>query len=58
MAAAAAAQAAAGAQGAGMTAVLFVAANDHDAQQTTADLVVRHFDELPAALGSLTCAGC
>ena len=41
-----------------MAAVLFVAANDHDARQTTADLVVRHFDELPAALGSLTCPGC
>jgi putative hydrolase of the HAD superfamily len=48
----------AGAQGAGMAAVLFVAANDHDARDTTADLVVRHFDELPAALGSLTCPGC
>lgn len=48
----------AGAQGAGMAAVLFVAANDHDAHDTTADLVVRHFDELPAALGNLTCPGC
>jgi FMN phosphatase YigB (HAD superfamily) len=48
----------AGAQAAGMAAVLFVAANDHDARDTTADLVVRHFDELPAALGSLICPGC
>lgn len=48
----------AGAQAAGMSAVLFIAANNHDAPTTTADLVVRHFDELPAALGGLTCAGC
>ncbi len=48
----------AGAQGAGMSAVLFVAANNHDAPTTSADLVVRHFDELPAALGGLICAGC
>ena len=48
----------AGAQAAGMAAVLFVAANDHDARDTTADLVVRRFDELPAALGGFTCAGC
>jgi len=48
----------AGAQAAGMSAVLFVGANNRDAATTTADLVVRHFDELPAALGSLTCAGC
>ena len=48
----------AGAQAAGMSAVLFVAANDHDARSTTADLVARHFDELPAALGGFTCPGC
>lgn len=48
----------AGAQGAGMSAVLLVAANNHDATRTTADLVVRHFDELPSALGGFTCAGC
>jgi putative hydrolase of the HAD superfamily len=48
----------AGAQAAGMSAVLFVGSNNSDAARTTADLVVRHFDELPAALGGLTCAGC
>jgi hypothetical protein len=41
-----------------MSAVHFIGANDHDAPHTTADLLVRHFDELPAALGGLTCAGC
>lgn len=48
----------AGAQAAGMSAVLFIGANNHDARSTTADLVVRHFDELPAKLGGLVCAGC
>lgn len=48
----------AGAQAAGMHAVHFIGANDHDAGHSTADLIVRHFDELPAALGGLTCAGC
>ena len=48
----------AGAQAAGMSAVLFVASNNHDATATTADLVVRHFDELPVALRGLICAGC
>jgi len=48
----------AGAQAAGMAAVHFVGANNHDAQSSTADLMVRHFDELPQALGWLTCAGC
>ena len=48
----------AGAQAAGMAAVHFVGANNHDAGRSTADLMVRHFDELPAALGGLTCAGC
>jgi putative hydrolase of the HAD superfamily len=48
----------AGAQAAGMAAVHFIGANNHDAGRSTADIVVRHFDELPAALGGLTCAGC
>jgi len=48
----------AGAQAAGMAAVHFIGANNHDAERSTADLIVRHFDELPAALGGLTCAGC
>ena len=48
----------AGAQAAGMAAVHFIGANNHDAGRSTADLIVRHFDELPAALGGLTCAGC
>lgn len=48
----------AGAQAAGMAAVHFIGANDHDAGESTADIVVRRFDELPAALGNLTCAGC
>jgi len=47
-----------GAQAAGMAAVHFIGANNHDAGHSTADLIVRHFDELPAALGGLTCAGC
>jgi putative hydrolase of the HAD superfamily len=48
----------AGAQAAGMAAVHFVGANSRDAHRSTADAVVRHWDELPAALGGLTCAGC
>ena len=48
----------AGAQAAGMMAVHFVGASTRDAERSTADLVVRHFDELPAALGGLICAGC
>lgn len=48
----------AGAQAAGMAAVHFVGASDRDAARSTADLIVRHFDELPAALGGLICAGC
>ena len=48
----------AGAQAAGMAAVHFIGANNYDAGRSTADLMVRHFDELPAALGGLTCAGC
>ncbi len=48
----------AGAQSAGMSAVHFVGANNRDATASTADLLVRHFDEIPAALGGLTCAGC
>jgi len=48
----------AGAQAAGMSAVHFVGVNNHDAARSTADVVVRHFEELPGALGSLVCAGC
>ena len=48
----------AGAQAAGMAAVHFIGANNVDAGRSTADLIVRHFDELPAALGGLTGAGC
>jgi len=48
----------AGAQAAGMAAVHFIGANNHDAERSTADLMIRHFDELPAALGSLICPGC
>ena len=48
----------AGAQAAGMSAVHFIGANNHDAARSTGDLVVRHFEELPAALGGLPCAGC
>jgi putative hydrolase of the HAD superfamily len=48
----------AGAQAAGMAAVHFVGANSRDAARSTADAVVRHFEDLPAALGGLTCAGC
>jgi len=48
----------AGAQAAGMMAVHFVGASARDVGRSTADLIVRHFDELPAALGGLICAGC
>ncbi len=48
----------AGAQAVGMWTVHFVGANNSDAAASTADVVIRHFDELPAALGSLACAGC
>ena len=48
----------AGAQAAGMSAVHFVGANNSDAERSTGDLLVRHFEDLPAALGGLTCAGC
>ena len=48
----------AGAQAAGMAAVHFVGANNADAVRSTADVMVRHFDELPPALGGLICAGC
>ncbi|NLG65391.1 MAG: HAD family hydrolase [Actinobacteria bacterium] len=47
-----------GAQAAGMWAVHFVGANNRDATISTADAIVRHFEELPAALGNLRCAGC
>lgn len=48
----------AGAQAAGMAAVHFVGANNRDAKRSSADAVIRHFEELPHALGSLHCAGC
>jgi putative hydrolase of the HAD superfamily len=48
----------AGAQAAGMAAAHFVAVNDHDVKHSTADLIVRRFDELPETLGGLTCPGC
>ena len=48
----------AGAQAAGMLAVHFVGANDYDAPRSTADAIVRHFEDLPAALGNLVCPGC
>ena len=48
----------AGAQAAGMSAVHFIGANNQDAARSTADVIVRHFEELPQALGGLICAGC
>jgi putative hydrolase of the HAD superfamily len=48
----------AGAQAAGMSAVHFIGANNADAGRSTADVIVRHFDDLPRALGDLICAGC
>jgi FMN phosphatase YigB (HAD superfamily) len=48
----------AGAQGAGMSAVHFVGANNKDVDHSTADVIVSHFEELPQALGGLICAGC
>jgi putative hydrolase of the HAD superfamily len=48
----------AGAQAAGMTAVHFVGANNADVRHSTGDVIVSHFEELPQALGSLSCAGC
>jgi len=48
----------AGAQAAGMVAVHFIGANNNDAARSTGDLLIRHFDELPVALGGITCAGC
>jgi len=48
----------AGSQAAGMLAVHFVGANNHDAGSSTADVMIRHFDELPQALGGLICPGC
>ncbi len=48
----------AGAQAAGMAAVHFVGANNKDVGHSTADVIVSHFEELPQALGGLTCAGC
>ena len=43
---------------AGLLAVHFVGASDHDADESTADAVVRRFADLPAVLGSLVCPGC
>jgi FMN phosphatase YigB (HAD superfamily) len=48
----------AGAQSAGMAAVHFVAANDADVPHSTGDSIVRRFEDLPQALGSLICARC
>lgn len=48
----------AGAQGAGMSAIHFVGANNSDVPHSTGDAIVSHFEELPRALGNLTCAGC
>jgi putative hydrolase of the HAD superfamily len=48
----------AGAQAAGMSAVHFVGANNTDVPHSTGDVIVSHFEELPQALGGLTCAGC
>ena len=48
----------AGAQAAGMAAVHFVGANIDDVAHSTGDVIVSHFEELPQALGSLSCAGC
>ena len=48
----------AGAHAAGMLAVHFVGANGNDADESTADAVVRHFADLPAVLGSFMCPGC
>jgi putative hydrolase of the HAD superfamily len=48
----------AGAQAAGMAAVHFVGANNSDVARSTGDVIVSHFEELPQALGGLTCAGC
>jgi putative hydrolase of the HAD superfamily len=47
----------AGAQAAGMAAVHFVGANSHDAGQSSGDVIVRHFADLPAALDGLVRAG-
>jgi FMN phosphatase YigB (HAD superfamily) len=47
-----------GAQAAGMLAVHFIGANSRDAERSTGDAVVRHFEELPEVLGGLICAGC
>ncbi len=48
----------AGAQAAGMSAVHFVGVNNRDVPHSTGDVIVSHFEELPQALGGLTCAGC
>ncbi|MEZ5125388.1 MAG: HAD family hydrolase [Thermoleophilia bacterium] len=43
----------AGAQAAGMSAVHYIGANSHDAARSTAEVVVRRFDDIPRALGKL-----
>lgn len=43
----------AGAQAAGMAAILFIGANHRDEPQSSADVIVRHFNELPKALRKL-----
>jgi putative hydrolase of the HAD superfamily len=48
----------AGAQAAGMSAVHFVGVNNRDVPHSTGDVIVSHFEQLPQALGGLTCAGC
>lgn len=48
----------AGAHAAGMLAVHFVGASDHDADGSTADALVRRFTDLPAVLGNFVCPGC
>jgi HAD superfamily hydrolase (TIGR01549 family) len=46
-----------GAQAAGMRAVHFLGASDRDGADSTADVVIRRFEELPVALGALASAG-
>ena len=46
-----------GAQAAGMRAVHFLGANDRDGAVSTADVLIRRFEELPIALDTLVSAG-
>jgi HAD superfamily hydrolase (TIGR01549 family) len=46
-----------GAQAAGMRAVHFLGASDRDAAVSTADVVIRRFEELPSALDTVASAG-